>query len=116
MGFKEQQLIIQRELDRITHEMNVLIPRYTALLKCAQLTENELEELGEMEHFLFGLTYQISELKNQLEQKVYGNSTELYYHLKAEAQNGNFQAQKKLDKLKAVFNENLQNGGIISWN
>jgi hypothetical protein len=116
MGFNEQRLAIQRELDRITHEMNVLIPRYTLLLKRANLSQDELEELGEMEHFLFGLTNQISEMKAQLEHDVYGNSTDFYFKLKKAAQNGDAVAQKKLEKLRETFHDSLQNSGIISWN
>ena len=55
MGFKEQQAAIQRELDRFIDLLSVLLPRYSKLLKRDDLNEQELHELGEIEHFLIGV-------------------------------------------------------------
>lgn len=116
MGFKEQQAAIQKELDRFIDMMGVLLPRYSQLLKKAHLSESELAELGEMEHFLIGVNGRISEIQSVLEQDVFGHSLDLYYKLKLKAVKGDEHAMKKLTMLRDTFNESLAAGGIIHWN
>lgn len=116
MGFKEQQAAIQRELDRFIDLLGVLLPRYSKLLKRKNLTEEELHELGELEHFLIGVNGRISEIKQVLEQDVYGHSLDLYYKLKAKANLGDEHAAKKLSRLRDSFNDSMISGQIIHWN
>jgi hypothetical protein len=116
MGFKEQQAAIQRELDRFIDLLSVLLPRYSKLLKRDDLNEQELHELGEMEHFLIGVNGRISEIKQLLEEDVFGHSIDYYYKLKHKAMKGDESAARKMLKLKETFNESLQGGTMIHWN
>ena len=116
MGFKEQQAAIQRELDRLIDLLGILLPRYSKLLKRKNLTEDELHELGELEHFLIGVNGRISEIKQVLEQDVYGHSLDLYYKLKAKADLGDEDAAKKLSRLRDSYNDSMISGQIIHWN
>jgi hypothetical protein len=116
MGFKEQQAAIQRELDRFIDLLGILLPRYSKLLKRKNLTEDELHELGELEHFLIGVNGRISEIKQVLDQDVYGHSLDLYYKLKAKANLGDEQATKKLSRLRDSYNDSMISGQIIHWN
>lgn len=116
MGFKEQQAAIQKELDRFIDLLGVLLPRYSRLLKKNNLEEDELRELGEMEHFLIGVNGRISEIKQMLEEDVFGHSIDYYYKLKQQVKKGHPGAGKKLEKLRDTFNESLQAGTFIHWN
>lgn len=116
MGFKEQQAAIQRELDRFIDLLGVLLPRYSKLLKRDNLTEQELQELGEIEHFLIGVNGRISEIKQLLEEDVFGHSIDYYYKLKHRAEKGDESAMRKMHKLRDAFNESLQGGTMIHWN
>lgn len=116
MGFKEQQAAIQRELDRFIDLLGIMLPRYSRLLKRDDLNEEELHELGEMEHFLIGVNGRISEIKQLLEEDVFGHSIDYYYKLKHQAQKGDENALRKMNKLRDSFNESLQAGTMIHWN
>jgi hypothetical protein len=116
MGFKEQQAAIQRELDRFIDLLGVLLPRYSKLIKRKNLSQNELEELGELEHFLIGVNGRINEIKNILEQDVYGHGLHEYYKAKLKANQGDEQAVIKLEQLKKAYNDALQSGSILNWN
>lgn len=116
MGFKEQQAAIQRELDRFIDLLGILLPRYSGLLKRTDLSEKELNELGEIEHFLIGVTARVTEIQQLLEQDVFGHSLDLYYKLKHQARLGDENAALKMHKLRDTFKETLKNGGIMRWN
>jgi hypothetical protein len=116
MGFKEQQAAIQRELERFSSLLEVVLPRYSLLLKQESLNEKELTELGEIEHFLIGVTARITELKERLEQDVFGHSMDLYYKIKERAKNGDKDAEKKLIKLRDTYAEALKAGTVLHWN
>lgn len=116
MGFKEQQAAIQKELDRFIDLLNVLLPRYEKLLNSKSLNQEELHELGEMEHFLIGVTARVTEIKELLEKDIFGHSLDLYYQLKKRAERGDSAAEQKMLKLREGFHENLKSGNIILWN
>jgi hypothetical protein len=116
MGFKEQQAAIQRELDRFIDLLGVLLPHYSRMLKKTDLNDEELAELGEIEHFLIGVNGRIAEIKQMLEEDVFGHSIDYYYKLKARADQGDPGAEKKLDRLRETFNESLQAGTMVHWN
>ncbi|WP_300666517.1 hypothetical protein [Fluviicola sp.] len=116
MGFKEQQAAIQRELDRFIDLLGVMLPRYSKLLKSKNLSEDELHELGEMEHFLIGVNGRIGEIKNILEQDVFGHGLHQYYKTKKKAQNGDQVAIQKLEHLRKSFEDALVTGAMIQWN
>jgi hypothetical protein len=98
MGLKEQQAAIQRELDRFNP------------------TEEQLVELGELEHFLIGVTARVTDLKQILDQDVFGQSLDVYFKLKEKASRGDEQASKKLNRLRDTFHRSINEGGIIHWN
>lgn len=116
MGLKEQQAAIERELERFMDLLSSMLPRYSKLLKQANLSDEELNELGEIEHFLIGVTGRISEIKRKLEQDVFGHSLDAYYKTKMKAQLGDLNAIKKLKKLRETFSHSLHSGGMIVWN
>lgn len=116
MGFKEQQEAIQRELDQFVDLLGVLLPRYSKLLNSKFLTEEELLELGEIEHFLIGVNGRIGELKNILEQDVFGYGLHQYYKTKMRAEKGDQSATQKLVHLRKSFNDALEAGAIVQWN
>lgn len=116
MGYKEQQAAIQKELDRFTDLLEVLLPRYNTLLQKKQLNPDELSELGELEHFLIGVSGRISAIKNLLEQDVFGHSLQQYYKEKSKASVGDLHAMEKLQKLRKTFTDALDSGEIINWN
>lgn len=116
MGFKEQQAAIEKELDRFSDLLGVLMPRYSRLLNNPKLSDDQLVELGEIEHFLIGITARVTEIKQLLEQDVFGHSLDFYYKLKQLAATGDVDARKKMEKLRSTFNETLKSGDIIQWN
>lgn len=116
MGFREQQAAIEKELDRFNDLLSTMLPRYSALLKKTNLSEAEIEELGDLEHFLIGVSGRINEIKAKLEQDVFGHGVDVYYKTKERANAGDANAQKKINRLRETFHESLLNGSIIQWN
>ncbi len=116
MGYKEQQAAIQKELDRFVDLLEVLLPRYNKLLSKKQLDPDELSELGELEHFLIGVSGRITAIKQLLEQDVFGHSLQQYYKEKSKAKAGDFHAIEKFEKLRQTYTDALDNGEIINWN
>ncbi len=116
MGFKEQQAAIQKELDRFIDLLGVLLPRYSKLLKSKDLTDDELNELGEIEHFLIGVNGRIGEIKNILEQDVFGHGLDQYYKTKQKALDGDLVAIQKLEHLRKSFEDAMVTGALIQWN
>lgn len=116
MGFKEQQAAIQRELDQFVDLLAVLLPRYSKLMNANTLSEDELRELGEIEHFLIGVNGRIGELKNILEQDVFGHGLHQYYKTKIKAENGDLSAKKRMVHLKKSYKDALESGAILHWN
>ena len=116
MGFKEQQDAIQRELDKFIDMLGKVLPHYSKLLKRSDLSTDELKELGEIEHFLIGVNGRISEIRQMLEEDVFGHSLHYYYQLKEKVKLGEPGAQQKLERLRDTFNESLHGGTFIHWN
>jgi len=116
MGYKEQQAAIQKELDRFEDLLEVLLPRYNKLLSKTQLDPDELSELGELEHFLIGVTGRITAIKQLLEQDVFSHGLQQYYKEKRKATNGDPNAMEKFEKLRKSYSDALDNGEIINWN
>ena len=116
MGFKEQQAAIEKELDRFMDLLSVMLPRYNTLLKLPHLNSKELHELGELEHFLIGVTGRITEIKNLLELDIFGHSLHQYYKAKLKAEKGDSEASEKLEHLKKTFADALDSGALVNWN
>ena len=116
MGFREHQAAIEKELDRFMDLLGTLLPRYSHLLRQDNLNDQELHELGELEHFLIGVSGRISSIKTLLEQDVFGHSLHQYYKEKKKAANGDLKALEKLEQLRKTFGNALDTGSIVNWN
>ncbi|MCF8415746.1 MAG: hypothetical protein K9G40_05855 [Crocinitomicaceae bacterium] len=114
--FKRNKEELNRELDQFVNTLNELLPRYATLLRKPDVSNEELSELGEIEHFLIEVNHKISDIKNQLEQDLFGHSLDTYFKLKAKAKLGDTTAQRKIDRLKASFEESLRVGNVVNWN
>ena len=53
-NFKENRKELDEELERFITLLNQLLPHYHFLLKKKDLSEEELNKLGEIEHYLIG--------------------------------------------------------------
>ncbi|TNF46540.1 MAG: hypothetical protein EP305_10865 [Bacteroidetes bacterium] len=114
--FSHNKEELNRELERFIQTLNEVLPRYSSLLKKTNVTKEELAELGEIEHFLIGMNYQISEIKERIEQDLFGHTLDTYYKLKRLAEFGDTEAQKKMERLRLVFEEYLRKGNIVNYN
>jgi hypothetical protein len=114
--FEEQKDALNRELKNLVEQLNEMLPRYTVLLNKKDLSRDEVSELGEIEHFLIGLNSKISEIKERIQQDLFGHTLERYYQLKAKVLNGDEEARVIMDRLRSIFEEHLEKGMIINWN
>ncbi len=114
--FSKNKDNLNRELEQFIRTLNTLLPRYSLLLKKPKLDPKEIKELGEIEHFLIEINGKISEIKNMLEHDLFGHSIDYYYQTKRKAQNGDFEAKLKLEKLREAFNESLKGDTLVNWN
>jgi hypothetical protein len=114
--FQQSKDALNRELEQFTNKLNEVLPRYSVLLKKRDVSPEELSELGELEHFLIELNYKISEIKNRLEQDLFGHSLATYFELKQKSAEGDHDANIKMDRMREVFQSSLQSGSIINWN
>ena len=114
--FKQNREALNRELEKFVSTLNELLPRYSVLLRKQNISDEELEELGEIEHFLIEVNSKISEIKERLEQDLYGHTIDTYYKLKGKAAKGDIHAKRKLDRIRLTFEDYLQKGTFINWN
>ena len=115
-NFEQSKEDLNRELKKLVSTLNEMLPRYTLLLNKLDLSRDEIEELGEIEHFLIGLNAKISDIKDRLQQDLFGHTLDRYYKLKLAAQLGDPSALAKVDRLRKVFEEQLEKGQMINWN
>jgi hypothetical protein len=115
-NFKENKRELDKELERFVSLLNQLLPHYHTLLKKKELTSDELQRLGDIEHYLLGVNAKILDIKDKLEQDLFGQSLDTYYKLKEYAKNGDVQAKVKLEKMRESFNEALNAGDIVNFN
>lgn len=116
MDFNDNKKTLNQELERFLATLNELLPRYSKLIEKDNIQLIELKELGEIEHFLIEVNSRISEIKNLLDQNLFGHSLDLYYKYKAEAKKGSVIAQQKQERLLNFFNESLKGQELINWN
>ncbi len=114
LGDNKQEL--DEELDRFITLLNQLLPHYHSLLKKDELDKDELNRLGEIEHYLIGVNSKIMEIKGKLEQDLFGRSLDTYYRLKDEAYAGDPHSKLKLEKMRDTFIESLKSGELINFN
>lgn len=116
MDFNDNKKTLNQELERFLATLNELLPRYSKLIEKDNIKLIELKELGEIEHFLIEVNSRISEIKNMLDQNLFGHSLDLYYKYKAEAKTGSLIAKQKQERLLNFFNESLKGEELINWN
>ena len=116
MDFNENKKTLTRELEQFLGILNELLPRYSKLIKKDNINDVELKELGDIEHFLIEVNSKIAEIKDMLDQNLFGHSLDLYYKYKEKALTGDIAAQQKLDRLREFFNESLKGETLINWN
>ncbi len=114
--FKNNKELLSKELERFTSILVEVLPHYSALLKKENLSNPELTELGEIEHFLIEVNGKITAIKNLLEQDLFGHSLDIYYKLKLKANSGDSSAKAKLDRLRTTFEDSFTSGSMINWN
>jgi hypothetical protein len=115
-SFEEHKNALNEELQKLVVTLNEMLPRYTILLNKENLEKEELEELGEIEHFLIGLNSKINDIKDRLQQDLFGHTIDRYYQLKSKAEAGDGEARLTLERLRGIFEEELQKGTIVNWN
>ena len=114
--FRTHENEIDKELERFMSLLNQILPYYHSLLKKKELDSYELKRLGEIEYYLLTVNSKIMEIKSQLEQDLFGQSSETYYKLKSEAFTGNPYSKLKLEKMGDTFTEALASGEIMNYN
>lgn len=116
MDFNQNKDALNRELEQFISILNELLPRYSQLLRKRTISPTELKELGDIEHFLIEVNSKITEIKNMLEQDLFGHSFDIYYKLKAKALVGDIHAKQKLDRMRKSFDDSLKGGNMFIWN
>lgn len=116
MSFERHKQLLNRELDQFNALLGELLPRYVMLVRKENCTSEELKELGEIEHYLIEVNSKIANIKNRLDQDLFGETMDLYYKVKAEAEKGDPKAKKKFDQLKASFHSSVKGDVFFNWN
>ena len=114
--FQQNKDALNRELEQFISKLNEVLPRYSSLLNAKVISGEELSELGELEYFLIELNHKILEIKNRLENDLFGYSLATYYQLKKRAIEGDTSVVQKMERIRKVFEESLSSGSIINWN
>ena len=116
MSLDDHKKLLNRELDQFNSILGEILPRYISLMKKKDASLEEEKELGEIEHFLIEINAKIAEIKNKLDQDLFGETMNLYYKTKQDAMNGDVEAQKLLQKLRKVFLESVEGDQFFNWN
>jgi len=114
--FKHSQRELDKELEQFVLLLNKILPHYHLLLKRQDLNNEELKELGEIEHYLLGVNAKIMGIKGKLEHNLFGRSLHVYYSLKADAKSGNPTSKLKLEKMRKAFVQALESGDVMNYN
>ena len=114
--FKYRKQEMNREIDKFVELLNDILPRYSMLLRKKDMSHEEVEELGELEHYLIELNSKILDIKNKIQNDLFGQTIDTYYRLKIKAKNGDEVAKSQMRKLKRIYLDALIAGSIICWN
>lgn len=114
--FQQNKEALNRELNKFHTILDELLPRYSLLLEKQNITNTELAELGELEHYLIEVNAKISVIKKMLDKDLFGQSLDTYYKLKLKAEKGDLGAVSKLERIKTSFEKSMKNGSIFNWN
>jgi hypothetical protein len=114
--FNTNKEALNRELELFMAKLEELLPRYNTLLKKEKLSQFELSELGNIEHYLIELNAKIMAIKEMLQEDLFGHTLDIYFKLKREYVKGDNSAKMKYLRMRTVFQEALNSGLIINWN
>ena len=114
--FKQNKAALNLELEKFLSILDELLPRYSELLEKKNISQKEIKELGDIEHYLIEVNAKIAEIKNKLDQNLFGHSLDIYYKLKLLAAKGDVNAASKLVRMRETFEESLAAGNIFVWN
>lgn len=97
--------------------LDELLPRYSYLLEKKDIKNEELTELGTIEHYLIEVNSKITFIKGKIGKDLFGHSLEMYYQLKTQnvIQQEDATTQK-LEQMRNVFSKSLKDGIIFNWN
>ncbi|MCH2224430.1 MAG: hypothetical protein MK066_06630 [Crocinitomicaceae bacterium] len=115
-NFDKHKQLLNKELDQFNSILGEILPRYITLMKKSDSSEGELKELGEIEHFLIEVNAKIAEIKNKLDQDLFGETMELYYQVKKQASAGDLRAKEHLNKLRTSLNDSIKGDTFFNWN
>jgi len=116
MALNQHMKLLSKELEHFNSILNELLPRYKKLMEKNELSFDEKKELGDMEYFLIEINGKIAEIKNKLDQDLFGETLNLYYLTKAKAKLGSIEAKTKLDGLRSNIQEGLKSDLFFNWN
>lgn len=116
MNFDKSRKSLTEELDHFIYVLNELIPHYERLMKKKVLNDSEAKELGDVEHFLIEVNAKINDLKSRLDQHLFGHSLDLYYKYKEKAKDGDLYAIQKINRIKDLILNTLEEDSLMKWN
>ena len=116
MSFEKHKQLLNQELDQFNALLGELLPKYVLLVRKNDCTPAELKELGEIEHYLIEVNSKIANIKNRLDQDLFGETMDLYYKVKAQAEKGDVKAKKKFEQLKASLHSSVKGDMFFNWN
>ena len=116
MAFEKHKKLLNKELEQFNLILSEILPRYITLMKKEDISDDEMKELGEIEHFLIEINGKIAEIKTKLDHDLFGETMAEYYRVKEQAQKGDESAKKKLVKLRDAFSDTIQGDTFFNWN
>lgn len=116
MNFDKHKERLNEELDRFVLMLGEVLPRYLELMKKSEPSEDELKELGDIEHALIEVNAKIADIKNRLDHDLFGETIDHYFKLKKQATAGDIDAKKRFDALREMFLESMKDDTFINWN
>lgn len=116
MAFDKHKKLLNKELEQFNLILSEILPRYISLMKKENISDEEVKELGEIEHFLIEINGKIAEIKTKLDHDLFGETMAEYYRVKELAKNGDVNAQKKLGKLRNAFSATIKGDTFFNWN
>ena len=85
MSFDKHKELLNKELDRVNSTLSEILERYLLLIKKQDISDEELSELGDIEHGLIEINSKMSAIKKRLDDDLFGETMNQYYLLKSKA-------------------------------
>ena len=116
MSFDKHKELLNKELDRVNSTLSEILERYLLLIKKQDISDEELSELGDIEHGLIEINSKMSAIKKRLDDDLFGETMNQYYLLKSKAKKGDVNAKKKLDQLRSSISDSVVGDTFFNWN